>query len=255
VDVPAFVVHFDAIASSDAEFELRHDSGIFLGRREPLRPVRRDRSRRGKPSHAAHETFVSSGVSGSLAIAFCPCASLRGLLLREVPIERIQLIFPEHAVLGQPGFRLLQRLGRKTAMTHAALLPLPDETCALQNLQVLHHGRERHPVRRGQHGDRSLAAGKGSQDRAASGVCESLEGRVQPAMILNHRVYHYTSEPLVSRLNLSKSCNTGFPAGQTGTSCNFECALTTFRRESHNSRHRIRFLAQARNSGSTQRTT
>jgi hypothetical protein len=36
VHVPAFVVYFDTITSSDAEFEFRDDGGIFLGRREPL---------------------------------------------------------------------------------------------------------------------------------------------------------------------------------------------------------------------------
>src|SRR5882762_7096119 len=35
VYVPAFMVHFDAIPSSNAQFELRHDGGIFRGGSEP----------------------------------------------------------------------------------------------------------------------------------------------------------------------------------------------------------------------------
>ena len=61
------------------------------------------------------------------------------LFLREVPVKRVQLVFPEGAVVGEPLCGLLEGLNCKTAAPNPPGLFLRHQARILEHPQVLHH--------------------------------------------------------------------------------------------------------------------
>jgi PhnB protein len=148
-----------------------------------------------------------SGESGSTSIAFWPFTARRRTAFGQVLVQRIELRAPENAVLGKPILRLLQGLRRQVTLTHTALLDLHHQACLLEDLQVLHHSGQGHPVRGSQDGHRPLATPECGQDCATSRIGQGAKGCVQPTMIVNHGVHNCSGTPYLSRMKLSISCN------------------------------------------------
>ena len=118
----------------------------------------------------------------------------------EISIERVELLFPERAVLGEPGCGVLQGLNAQTAAADAARLSLRHQARPFEHAQMLHHGGKRHSVGPRQLRDGSLSAQKMGQDSPPRGIGKSPERCVQPAGILNH-VDKYIRGPSLVKTN------------------------------------------------------
>lgn len=103
-------------------------------------------------------------------------------------IESGKLIFPEHAVSGDPLFGIFQRFGGESALAGAAGLFLSDEAGVFEDAEMLHDCGERHAVGLGEFGDGGLAEHKCGEDGAAGGIADGAEGGVEGTSIVNHMV-------------------------------------------------------------------
>src|SRR4051812_43562833 len=132
---------------------------------------------------------------GTASLAFP--ASIGFLPLFQIlddPVQLVEAIGPELAVLLEPCRRFLQSIRTELAGPHATGLPRDDEPGLLQYADVLLHAREGHVEFPGEIGDRGLSTSELLQYPASSDVRESGERGVEVGIrILNHRV-QYTSK-------------------------------------------------------------
>jgi len=102
--------------------------------------------------------------------------------------KRVELRFPELAVLRDPVGGLLHRLGRQAEAMDAPVNFAAKQARGFEDAQMLGNGGERHAERFGEIGDFGFAEREASEDGAASGIGESAEGRVESGRIFNHTV-------------------------------------------------------------------
>ncbi len=104
-------------------------------------------------------------------------------------IETGKLLIPEALVERDPRGRIAQRRRLQAAEPDAAGLAGLDQAGVAEHAQVLGDRRQRHRVRLGQGGDRSLALSQVGEDGAARGVGEGGERAIERRRrILNHMV-------------------------------------------------------------------
>jgi hypothetical protein len=85
--------------------------------------------------------------------------------------------------LREPGLGLRQHVAVELAMAHAPHLLGADEPAGLEQLHVLHDGRERHHQRLGQLAHRRVATRQPVDDGAAGGIGQCLEDAIERLML------------------------------------------------------------------------
>jgi hypothetical protein len=93
--------------------------------------------------------------------------------------EAVEVPLPDRAVLGDPLLERAHRAGLEPAPPDAADLLRAHEAAALQHVEVLHHGRQRHVQRCGELAHRCRAARQADDHRAAALVGERVERPVE----------------------------------------------------------------------------
>jgi hypothetical protein len=141
MDAPVLVMHFNATRSSRSQIKLRNNDGEVGRRREPWGQLFAVRPCLENPRRERRK-FVSPGVQFATSLAF---GTLRDLLSRmrighsmsakilsEKFLERIQLVFPEIAVVQKPFGRVLERLDGEAATANPPRLFLRHQACLFQ---------------------------------------------------------------------------------------------------------------------------
>ncbi len=102
------------------------------------------------------------------------------------------MFVPEALVAHQPLHRFFHRRGRETARHRAPRFLACDETRLDQDVEMFHHGGQRHRERLRQRAHRKLALlRKAREQRAPCGVGKRCKGAVQRVVfMLNHAVKH-----------------------------------------------------------------
>src|SRR5918993_4370249 len=111
-----------------------------------------------------------------------------GAVAVEDPVERVELLVPVALVEPQP----LVRAGQRSRIEPTDVPPThhgaPDETCSLEDLQVLGGRGQRHLQRLGQLADGQLPIGQPAEHVPSRVVRERVEHRVQLPRSFNHMV-------------------------------------------------------------------
>jgi hypothetical protein len=106
--------------------------------------------------------------------------------------ERIELGFPEGAVVVDPGSGSLHGLGVEAAAVDATIDFAAEQAGGFQDAEMLGDGGEGNGEGCGEGVDGGFALGKASEDGAAGGIGESAEGGVEMrgsgGRIVNHTV-------------------------------------------------------------------
>jgi len=89
--------------------------------------------------------------------------------------KAVEVPLPDRPVLGDPVLERAHRAGLEPAPPDAADLLRAHEAAALQHVEVLHHGRQRHVQRSGELAHGRRAARKADDHRAAALVGERVE--------------------------------------------------------------------------------
>src|SRR5919112_1718724 len=130
---------------------------------------------RGPPSRIAWSSSVTFRV-------------VIGAVVVEDSVERVELLVPVALVEPQP----LVRAGQRARIEPAEVPPThhgaPDETCSLEDLQVLGGRGQRHLQRLGQLADGQLPIGQPAEHVPSRVVRERVEHRVQLPQSFNHMV-------------------------------------------------------------------
>ena len=100
-------------------------------------------------------------------------------MIAEQVVELAEGTFPVFAVALQPGVGFGQRLSFEARRAALGVDAARDQPRALQHFEVLRDRRLTHRERRGELGDRRLAAGELRQDRAAGRIGERGEGCIE----------------------------------------------------------------------------
>src|SRR5439155_18950828 len=116
----------------------------------------------------------SAGLAGALLPA--GMALLLFLQLLQMLFQTIEALLPEIAVVFQPVDGVLERISRKAARPPLRLAATHNQASALQHLKVLGDCGKAHREWFGERGDRSLARGQASQDRAPCRIGQGCEG-------------------------------------------------------------------------------
>ena len=119
----------------------------------------------------------------------------RDLLLRKEPPEAVESVLPQRAVLGDPTLGPFQAAGLEAARAHPTDLLGPDHAAVLQDLDVLHDGRERHGERLGEVADRDRAPAQPLDHRATRRVGQGPEGVVELRRVCHHSTSEYRTSP------------------------------------------------------------
>ncbi len=97
----------------------------------------------------------------------------------EIACQGIELVFPETAVLLNPGGGLLHRRGGEAATMHAAVNLTREKAGGLEDAQMLRDSGEGDVEGLSQLGDGGFPEGQARKDSAAGGVGEGGEGGIQ----------------------------------------------------------------------------
>ena len=97
----------------------------------------------------------------------------------EISAERVELIFPEDAVEGEPVGCLLHGRYGEAAHADAAGFFLRDEAGVFENVEVLQHRGHGDGMRTGEFGNGGVAALQGGENGSTGGIAECGEGRVE----------------------------------------------------------------------------
>jgi len=117
-----------------------------------------------------------------------PCGILLALGLFEISAEGVELRLPEPTVALDPLVRGLERGGDEAEVVNAAGLSAGQEPGALEDVEMLRDGRERHSERLGDLGDRGVRSLRDApEDGAAGRVREGCEGRVERGIAIDRR--------------------------------------------------------------------
>jgi hypothetical protein len=98
-----------------------------------------------------------------------------------VACESVEGLVPEVALIGQPALDVPGGVGFEGANMGAAFQCSRDEASLFQHPQMLADRRERHAKRNGELADRSRPLPEPAKNRAAGGIGQGAEGRVQAA--------------------------------------------------------------------------
>src|ERR1700689_2276046 len=101
------------------------------------------------------------------------------LQLAQIILEAIEGLLPETAIVFEPIRRVLERSRGEPAWTPLRLAAALDQPGALQHFEVLRDGGHAHLERLGQLGHRRLARTEAGEDRAAGGIGQRRESRVE----------------------------------------------------------------------------
>jgi hypothetical protein len=113
----------------------------------------------------------------------------------EVSLDRVEALFPEPPIAGDPFAGRAEGCGLELAAAHPTVLPRFDEPRAFEGGEVLEHGGQGHVEGCGQLAHRRLAGAEAREDRAASGIGQGAERGVET--IVNHLVKLSRSPPPV----------------------------------------------------------
>ena len=108
-------------------------------------------------------------------------------------IEGIELRVPEAAVAGDPFRGAREWCGGEAAAMDAAVALAHEQARTLEDAEVLRDGRERHVEGLRQLGHRGFGHGEPRQHRAARGIGQRAERRIEDAG--RHRHYASASTP------------------------------------------------------------
>src|SRR5262245_10492969 len=108
------------------------------------------------------------------------------LVLREVITQPIETALPRRAAPGDPFFGRAQRARLDAAGAHPAGLFRLDQAAVLQDLQVLHHRRQRHVERLGQFADRGRSAAQAFHNYPPGRVGQRLKYAIERAQMVKH---------------------------------------------------------------------
>ena len=115
--------------------------------------------------------------------------------------EPLETRIPEFLIAAEPVVGALERPRVDAAVVNAATDGALHQTRALERLDVLGGGSERHPVWGSQLADRSLPFGEGLEHRPAGVVTERTENHVQLGFrLFNHGVEYMWYPPIVNRM-------------------------------------------------------
>jgi hypothetical protein len=109
-------------------------------------------------------------------VVFCLGFFLGGF---EISRQGVELVLPEDAIVLDPAGGVFHGLGSEAAAVDAAVDFAAQQAGALQDAQMLGHGRERDVEGRGELGDCSFAEGQAGEDGSAGGIGEGAEGGVE----------------------------------------------------------------------------
>jgi len=116
-------------------------------------------------------------------------------LVVEILGERIQLLFPKHALLLNPIVRFLKRTGRQTAIVNPPFLSARNQTRRLKDSQVFGNGRRGDIEWFGERRDRTLAPRTPRKNVPANRIRQRSKDAIEP---LVRSLAHLGAELLVA---------------------------------------------------------
>lgn len=102
---------------------------------------------------------------------------------RQEALERVELPFPEGAIVSEPIGGARKGTGHEPADAHAPFLARSDEAGALEVADVLEHPRKGEAVRCPEFRDGSLPLREPLQHGASDGVGQGAEGPVERRLV------------------------------------------------------------------------
>lgn len=111
---------------------------------------------------------------------------VRGVGLGEELAQAVEAALPLRPMLSDPPLRTLQPPRLEAAGADPTDLLGPDDTAVLEDLDVLHDGRERHREGGSELADRNWSAAQLLNHRSASGVSQRPEGVIQLRRAMHH---------------------------------------------------------------------
>src|SRR5262249_8213151 len=108
------------------------------------------------------------------------------LQLQQVMIELIEAPLPECPLPGHPAFRRFERPGYKLVSAHAPKLSRADQSASLENVEMLHEGRQRDIEGARQLADRSGPGGESAQHRPTRRIGERAKDSVELGLLVSH---------------------------------------------------------------------
>ena len=102
------------------------------------------------------------------------------------------MAFPEDAVGFDPGCGVLHRSGSKAAAVDAAVDFTPEQSCGLEDTQVLGDGRERDIEGSGKFGDGGFATGQPRENGAPRGIGKRPERRIERSVVAGDGIVNHT---------------------------------------------------------------